>query len=236
MDVGAHSNLNNPAYLVLSPLVLAVEREVKKLLGTSRLVKVLDIGCGKQPYKFIFNGHPNCYVGLDLQGAGYCDVIARGEQLPFCDSAFDLILSFQVLEHVENPLQMLKEIYRVLAAGGYCFLSTHGNFFFHPSPNDYWRWTHQGLETLFQGVGLDIIKIIPQGGTGSCLCYLLASYISFLSYKLKWLTPVRWISVPLLNKLGPRLDLFFPFINHPYSFNLTANYLIYSSKPDPNRK
>lgn len=231
----AHSNLNNPAYLVLNPLALALEREVKKLFGAASLLKVLDIGCGEQPYKFIFNEHRYRYVGLDLQGTGYCDAIGRGEQLPFCDSAFDIIVCFQVLEHVEKPLQMLKEIYRVLATGGYCFLSTHGNFFFHPSPNDYWRWTHQGLERLFHSVGLDTLRIIPQGGTSSCLCYLMASYISFLSYKLKWFTPVRWIGVPLLNKLGPRLDLFFPFINHPNPFNLTANYLICSSKPDPNK-
>jgi ubiquinone/menaquinone biosynthesis C-methylase UbiE len=41
-----------------------------------------------------------------------------GEDLPFPEDSFDYILSLQVLEHVENPMPLLKEMYRVLKPGG----------------------------------------------------------------------------------------------------------------------
>lgn len=233
MNDRANPNLRNPAYLVLKPLALAVEREVETLMVAGRPLMVLDIGCGYQPYKFVFNGHPCHYIGLDLLGTQGCNVVASGEQLPFRNATFDIILSFQVLEHVAEPQQQLRETYRVLAPGGHCLVSTHGTFLFHPSPYDYWRWTHQGLERSFRNAGFDVIKIIPQGGTGSCLSYLLASYLSLLSYQLKCMTPLRWIGVPLLNSLGPAIDSWFPFLNHPNPFSLTANYLVHTHKPGP---
>lgn len=41
-----------------------------------------------------------------------------GESLPFADGSFDYAISLQVLEHVEDPLPLLKEMYRVLKPGG----------------------------------------------------------------------------------------------------------------------
>lgn len=40
-----------------------------------------------------------------------------GESLPFADGTFDYAISLQVLEHVEDPLPLLKEMYRVLKPG-----------------------------------------------------------------------------------------------------------------------
>lgn len=232
MDDRSRPGLLNPAYLVLKPLAVAVEGEAKKLAVSGRPLRVLDVGCGDQPYRFMF-GDPSCrYIGVDVLGAQHCDVFASGEGLPFGKATFDIVLVFQVIEHVAEPQQVLEEIHRVLIPGGHCLVSTHGAFLFHPSPCDYWRWTHQGLEQLFRRVGFDPIRIVPQGGTGSCLCYLSASYLSFLSYRLKWMTPARWIGVPLLNKLGPALDAMFPFLNHPNPFSLTANYLVRAHKTD----
>lgn len=41
-----------------------------------------------------------------------------GETLPFDDETFDYAVSLQVLEHVEDPRPLLKEMYRVLKPGG----------------------------------------------------------------------------------------------------------------------
>ena len=227
--------LRSSLYLVFKPLGLAIQKEVSASLSADRQTRVLDIGCGDKPYKVLF-GNKRCqYIGLDLSEKQPCDVIALGEYLPFGDAIFDFVLSFQAMEHIIGPVQVLEEIHRVLAPGGHCLVSTHGTFVFHPAPGDYWRWTHQGLERLFQGVGFDSIKIVPQGGTSSCICLLLALYFSFLSDRIKWLMPLKWIGIPLLNILGPVLDKLFQFLNHPNPFNLTVNYLVHAQKANKER-
>jgi ubiquinone/menaquinone biosynthesis C-methylase UbiE len=50
-------------------------------------------------------------------------VAAAGEQLPFVDGCFDVVISLQVLEHVQNPEAVMKEVFRVLKPGGFFFLA-----------------------------------------------------------------------------------------------------------------
>lgn len=47
-----------------------------------------------------------------------------GENILYPDESFDFIYSFEVLEHVQNPEQVLKEIYRLLKPGACAYIST----------------------------------------------------------------------------------------------------------------
>lgn len=47
-----------------------------------------------------------------------------GEDTGLPSESFDIILSFEVMEHVNSPEQVLKEMYRLLKPGGKLFLST----------------------------------------------------------------------------------------------------------------
>lgn len=46
------------------------------------------------------------------------------ERLPFADSVFDYISSHEVIEHVEDPSVVLRELSRVLKPGGVCVIAT----------------------------------------------------------------------------------------------------------------
>ncbi|MEO7658566.1 MAG: class I SAM-dependent methyltransferase, partial [Pyrinomonadaceae bacterium] len=52
-------------------------------------------------------------------------VAAIGEQLPFADAAFDIVLSDNVIDHAERPLQIVAELVRVLKPGGLLYFTVN---------------------------------------------------------------------------------------------------------------
>ncbi len=95
----------------------------------------LDLGCGR---RFVPSWLPESdrqqsqwvaqvgtAVGVDLDAASLaqnaampCKVLARSGQLPFADRRFDLITANMFVEHLDDPIETLKEVYRVLKPGG----------------------------------------------------------------------------------------------------------------------
>jgi SAM-dependent methyltransferase len=69
--------------------------------------------------------------------------------LPFSDNQFDYVVSDQVLEHVEgDPQTVFDETFRILKPGG---IAIHTTCFINPIheyPDDFWRFTPQGLKYL----------------------------------------------------------------------------------------
>lgn len=74
--------------------------------------------------------HQEEYITTDLESP-LAKVKADIHDLPFQDYHFDVAICNHVLEHVENDLQAMKEIYRVLKPGGWAILQVP---FFHPIP------------------------------------------------------------------------------------------------------
>lgn len=70
----------------------------------------LDIGCS-------FHKKPG-YIGVDIESGPDVDIIADMAALPFKDSSIHEIHTRHTLEHVENPLQCISELYRVTNAEG----------------------------------------------------------------------------------------------------------------------
>lgn len=106
------------------------EIEAKRLLeigsgfGTNLAVMIKDFGVdgyGVEPdgegFGRSFAASRELFVanGLDPQRISP----AKGEDLPFPDGSFDIVYSSFVLEHVQDPVQVLKEAVRVLKPGGF---------------------------------------------------------------------------------------------------------------------
>lgn len=121
-------------------------------------VRVLDVGAGQSPYRDLFPAGGEWatvdpHVPADFK---------RVEDIP-SDRRFDLILLVEVLEHVEEPEALLRSLSPYLAPGGEIWISVPFAARVHRVPDDYRRWTPQGLEHLIHAAGLVVEAIDPRG-------------------------------------------------------------------------
>ena len=98
--------------------------------------RTLDIACGTGYGLALLRSQVSQIVGVDLDfsavrkakaaaGAGAAAVmVADGCRLPFPDATFEVITSFETIEHLEARREFLAELKRVLAPDGLCLLST----------------------------------------------------------------------------------------------------------------
>ena len=66
---------------------------------------------------------------------------------------YESVLLLNVLEHTPYPLKMLIEMHRILKVGGYLIISVPFICPKHNMPNDYWRFTDDGLQSICERAG-----------------------------------------------------------------------------------
>jgi SAM-dependent methyltransferase len=102
------------------------------LLASSR--RVLDAACGAGYGTALLAGAASRAVGVDLDEATISYARSRFEgcefvvgdvaALPFEAGTFDLVVSFETIEHVSHPERAIEELTRVLADDGVLMMST----------------------------------------------------------------------------------------------------------------
>jgi SAM-dependent methyltransferase len=142
-------------------------KAIRTMLADRRLqlqgARVIDFGCGNRPYESWFTAAGAHYQGADIRDDAEVRVLADGT-LQASDAQYDLVASFQVLEHVWDVGTYLREARRVLKRDGWLLLSTHGTWLYHPHPNDYRRWTAEGLRREVEAQGFRLVRICPVVG------------------------------------------------------------------------
>jgi SAM-dependent methyltransferase len=82
--------------------------------------------------------------------------------LPFADSAFEIIFSYAVFEHLHNPFLAASEVARVLAPRGIFFGTVSQGEPFHDS---YFHHTAFGVLSLLRSAGLTVRRLWPSYDT-----------------------------------------------------------------------
>lgn len=140
---------------------------------------VINLGSGTSD----FGPH---VINVDIIPLPTVNIIADAAQLPFYNKSIDMILSESTLEHVSFPEKAMEEIRRVVKKGGFVYLELPFVFPYHASPNDYTRWTIEGLKIKFSD--FEVIAAGARSGPIAALIiqlvYVFALVFSFGSQML----------------------------------------------------
>jgi SAM-dependent methyltransferase len=217
--------LTSPTWVVRSSLARWLEEQAAELAGGPS-VRILDVGCGVKPYYPFFAGVVSEYIGVDIVENPAAELLGSVEALPVDDASFDVVLCTQVLEHCDDPARAVRELRRVTRPGGRVLASTHGVQVYHPSPVDYWRWTHEGLRRLFeQNADWGSVSVTPAAGTASALAMLLGTYVEIALRRTVLARP----PVALLNRIGRALDARSSRLSDPVPGSLIPNFHVVAS-------
>lgn len=136
------------------------EEEIKKISNPQTLI---DLGAGRRQFRKLFDFIPKTiaidfypYPGMDL-------VIDLTRPFPVTDNLADVIILSNVLEHISEPYDLLKECYRILKPQGRLLLTVPFFIKIHQAPYDFYRYTSYGLKYLLKRAGFQRTYIIPLG-------------------------------------------------------------------------
>jgi SAM-dependent methyltransferase len=137
-----------------------------ELLGAKRLGllrgTVLNAGAGWRDLSHLVDG---TLINQDIRWPNdqrtHIDIFSPIHSIPMPDNTIDTILCIAVLEHVENPHEIVSEFYRVLKPNGYVVASVPFMQPEHKIPTDFQRYTRDGLIRLFAIHGFEITDVYP---------------------------------------------------------------------------
>lgn len=199
---------------------------------------LLDAGAGNCKYSQLFARSRT--VALDISFTRYrrygeIDLAGDVHQLPLRANAFDAVISVEVIEHLAEPEQALREMFRVLSPGGRLYLIAPQGWEEHGAPHDYFRFTKYGLRYLFEKTGYRVISIAPLGGYFWYIGHRIPVAYRYLfptKRKLLWRildAPLRHPARLLLRTVIPHVCFYLDLFDKQKSY--TLNYGCICEKP-----
>ena len=221
-----------PTYALRAPLSAWLREEARRAHAEYGEYRLLDVGCGVKPYHPFFAPYATEHVGVDIDNPA-AELEGTIEAIPAPDASFDVVLSTQVLEHCLDPAQAVRELHRVTKPGGRVLASTHGVYVYHPAPTDLWRWTHAGLQRLFEAnAEWRSVTVAPATGTTATLGMLIAIYVDLVFKNLR----VRAAGRPLvsaINRVAAAVDARSATLRGTGPGSLIANYHVVAVRDAP---
>jgi SAM-dependent methyltransferase len=128
--------------------------------------RVLEIGPAGIPseYQKLANIQGGTWHFIDFPDTRYIDAstskltytLQNAYQFPVPDDEYDVVLSGQVIEHVQKPWLWLGELKRVVRPNGLIITINPVSWPYHEAPIDCWRIYPSGVEGLAEEHGLDV--------------------------------------------------------------------------------
>jgi SAM-dependent methyltransferase len=142
---------------------------------------IFDIGSKDARGGYILGGAPSgtrlvCVDILDRPGV---DLVADAENLHMVESnSVDLVLAFNVLEHIRHPDRAIAEFERILKPGGFIWVDVPFMYPFHGDPDDYYRFSDHGLAIACERFEKIECKFLR--GPASCMAEFFVQFVAVL--------------------------------------------------------
>jgi SAM-dependent methyltransferase len=167
---------------------------------------VLNAGCGWRDLGHLIDG---TLVNQDLSWPGdtrtNVDIFSPLHEIPRVDGTFDCVICIAVLEHVINPVEVVREMFRVTKPGGYIVASVPFLQPEHKIPTDYQRYTKDGLRVLFENAGFVVEEVRPMFSVYHSLHWLTYEWLHLQNTVL--FKALRVILLPPLSLMAHRSTL-----------------------------
>lgn len=134
-----------------------MRRFVKGHLRKRDRLRILDVGSMDVggSYKGFFLNRRWSYTGLDICTGENVDIVADNVyNYPVQDETYDVVISGQTIEHVENVYLWFAEIVRCLKKGGLLCVIGPMKWPIHRFPIDCWRILPDGMSYLMRSNGI----------------------------------------------------------------------------------
>ena len=214
-------SLTNPSWLVLRRRREIFRKWLARVDGHD--LDVLDVGGRIQPYRPLLEGRVRRYVAVDVRQTPLVSVVGRGEQTPFAEAQFDMVICTQVLEYIPEPAAVIAEIHRVLKPGGFLLLSVPA-VFPRDSDNDRWRFLPGSLRYLLRS--FCEVEVVAEGSAVAGLFRTVNVCLVVFARPALVRTLLRFTLVPLLNITAVSLES----LSGSSSDQLAANFSAFARK------
>ncbi len=184
---------------------------------------VLDLGGGRK--RGNFKETDATWIVVDIERNFYPNILADVHNLPFKNNIFNCIKCTELLEHVENPDMLIKEITRVLKPSGSLILSVPFNFNIHSDPHDFQRFTDYKLSKMLEN-DFEIEMIKKQGLYFTVLGDMLKRAAININSSLRY---VFYLLIPILDLLV-KLDNSSFVNNSKYLSSFTTGFFVVAVK------
>jgi SAM-dependent methyltransferase len=160
--------------------------------------KVLDLGCGSNPY---YHKCIKCDIYcLDIKKTKISDVVGTASSLPFKDRMFDAVISVNSFYYFNNPFDSIKEVSRILKKNGKLLILMPFIYPIHDAPHDKYRFTEYGIRNLLKEDFI-IKRLHSLGGIFNLPAVMFHSLIK--GARLMVPKPLRFITYPIIAALYP---------------------------------
>jgi SAM-dependent methyltransferase len=140
-----------------------------------RVIRESDVGnkdvieLGARDLNGSLRGHveslgPKSYVGVDIEDGDEVDVVldARSICERFGRESFDVVVSTELLEHVEAWQSLVSQMKNVLKSGGVLIITTRSRGTpLHDYPGDFWRFEISDMKKIFSDMKITDLEIDP---------------------------------------------------------------------------